>query len=345
MFNQRLTHTVFIGLISAAVFLTSGCGSEKSSQQKDALIPAGGANPVGGGVADPLGGPGNSPQPATSGSLAVGQDAKLGPLVTSQGRTVYRFDKDTASPPKSNCDGQCAEAWPPVPSGGSGAAAPTGIDAKALGEVKRADGTSQLTVSGWPAYFYAQDAAPGDTKGQGLQGVWFGMAPDGKPAGKDAGQQGNSSQGGQQNSDQGSQQPPGKEGKEPSQNDKGKSHGRGRGGGLTIVIKQVVGGIVASSNGRSLYQNGSGRNQSACRRGCGKDWLPAGAVDLDQVKGIDRRLIGQMRLADNSLQLTINGQPMYFFAGDSKTGDMNGQGRDGCWSTVSPQGQPSMNMK
>ena len=41
---------------------------------------------------------------------------KLGEVVTdSAGMTLYRFDKDTAEPPKSNCDGDCATAWPPVP--------------------------------------------------------------------------------------------------------------------------------------------------------------------------------------------------------------------------------------
>ncbi|OSC55458.1 hypothetical protein B5181_36010, partial [Streptomyces sp. 4F] len=56
----------------------------------------------------------NAPEPA--GKLSVSTDAEIGELVTDgAGRTLYRFDEDTAKPPKTTCEGDCATAWPPVP--------------------------------------------------------------------------------------------------------------------------------------------------------------------------------------------------------------------------------------
>ncbi|MFG2137147.1 SCO0930 family lipoprotein [Streptomyces sp. NPDC048650] len=116
-----------------------------------------------------------------AGTLALREAAELGPVVTdAKGMTLYRFDKDTAKPPKSNCSGSCATTWPPVPA--DGAAAPAGIAKSALGSVTRADGTKQLTIGGWPAYRYAKDTKAGDTNGQGVGGTWNALAADGKKA-------------------------------------------------------------------------------------------------------------------------------------------------------------------
>ena len=47
--------------------------------------------------------------------LSANSTAQLGTVVVDgQGYTLYRFDKDTAKPPTSNCAGECAQQWPPV---------------------------------------------------------------------------------------------------------------------------------------------------------------------------------------------------------------------------------------
>ena len=39
---------------------------------------------------------------------------QIGTYVTDgAGRTLYRFDNDSANPPKSTCNGDCAKVWPP----------------------------------------------------------------------------------------------------------------------------------------------------------------------------------------------------------------------------------------
>lgn len=96
-----------------------------------------------------------------AGQLAVWDSKKLGKVETdSEGFTLHRFDKDTASPPKSNCEGDCAKTWPVVPAGKVTAAA--GTDGALIGKVIRADGTRQLTIAGRPMYRYAKDTKPGD---------------------------------------------------------------------------------------------------------------------------------------------------------------------------------------
>ncbi|MQS11572.1 hypothetical protein F7Q99_04540 [Streptomyces kaniharaensis] len=127
----------------------------------------------------------STPAPSQSGgsaTLKTATDPKLGTIVTdSAGFTLYRFDADSASPPKSNCNDNCAKIWPLEPANGN--VTVKGIDSKLVGTVTRADGSKQVTLNGWPAYRYAPDTRPGDTKGQGVDGTWFALTPTGDKAG------------------------------------------------------------------------------------------------------------------------------------------------------------------
>lgn len=113
----------------------------------------------------------------------------LGPIVVDGGGfTVYRYDKDSADPPESACDGPCAQQWKPVPA--AAAEHLNGLDKSAVSTLTREDGTDQATLHGWPLYRYAKDAMPGETAGQGSGGVWFPITPQGTKvtAGSDPGQ-------------------------------------------------------------------------------------------------------------------------------------------------------------
>jgi predicted lipoprotein with Yx(FWY)xxD motif len=120
--------------------------------------------------------------PAPSGpqvTLVAKSVPKMGDVVQDgDGRTLYRFDKDTPDPAKSNCEGQCAVTWPPVLS--NNAPQLQGVDPALVSTVKRADGTDQVTLDGWPLYTYSKDEAPGQWKGQGVGNTWFVVQPDGK---------------------------------------------------------------------------------------------------------------------------------------------------------------------
>lgn len=103
-------------------------------------------------------------------------------VVDGAGRTLYRFDKDTAKPSKSNCNGECATTWPPVTVNKGGRVFISGVKKADVGVVTRDDGRLQLTVGGWPVYRFNRDAKPGDTLGQGVGGTWFGVTPTGAKA-------------------------------------------------------------------------------------------------------------------------------------------------------------------
>ncbi|MFD7657661.1 hypothetical protein ACFV4N_27115 [Actinosynnema sp. NPDC059797] len=96
------------------------------------------------------------------------------------GFALYRFDKDTAKPSKSNCDAACLELWPPVLVGEH--TMTSGVDPTLVGSVDRADGRKQVTLAGWPLYRYAGDKKAGDLTGQGRNGTWFAVTPEGKKA-------------------------------------------------------------------------------------------------------------------------------------------------------------------
>lgn len=91
-----------------------------------------------------------------------GQDAALRRDV--DGYTLYTFRNDTDG--TSNCEGGCAQNWPPL-FADRGATAGNGLTL-----ISRSDGTQQWAREGLPLYLYQGDGAPGDTNGQGSNGVW-----------------------------------------------------------------------------------------------------------------------------------------------------------------------------
>ena len=111
-----------------------------------------------------------------AGTVAVASTGLGQVLVDGKGRTLYVFAKDKGD--QSVCSGKCAAAWPALTV--SGAATPgAGVQASLLSTAKQANGATQVTYGGKPLYYFAGDAAPGDTKGQGLNGVWFVVRADG----------------------------------------------------------------------------------------------------------------------------------------------------------------------
>lgn len=105
-------------------------------------------------------------------------DSDLGEILTdAEGNTIYYFANDSED--TSTCAGDCLANWPPVPAEGTPTAG-DGVDAE-LGTTEATDGTTMLTVNGFPAYYFAGDSAAGDTNGQGVGGVWFVFGADGEP--------------------------------------------------------------------------------------------------------------------------------------------------------------------
>jgi len=124
---------------------------------------------------------GTSPTPAATGTtISVATNAKLGQiLVDASGKTIYLFVADTGT--SSTFYTSCAAIWPPVLTTGAPQAG-AGAQASLLGTTARTDGTTEVTYAGHPLYYFIQDKAAGDAKGQGINGfggLWWVMSPSG----------------------------------------------------------------------------------------------------------------------------------------------------------------------
>jgi predicted lipoprotein with Yx(FWY)xxD motif len=129
---------------------------------------------------DPTEAPTEEPEEATvdGPQLEVASAAGIGDYVVDEdGFTLYVFLDD--SPGTSNCTDQCAAAWPPlIVEEGEEPGAPGEVTAE-LGTITRDDGSVQVTLDGWPLYYYGPDVEPGDTNGEGVGDIWFVARPDG----------------------------------------------------------------------------------------------------------------------------------------------------------------------
>ena len=134
----------------------------------------------------------SSPAAATAGSLKTATIGGATVLTNAKGFTLYSFAPDT--PAKSNCNGTCAQNWPPV----KGSATASGVTGT-FGTIKRSDGSVQATFDGHPLYTFVGDTAPGQAKGNGLNaagGLWHEITTSGTAATAPAGGSSSGSGGG-----------------------------------------------------------------------------------------------------------------------------------------------------
>jgi predicted lipoprotein with Yx(FWY)xxD motif len=103
-----------------------------------------------------------------------------------------------------------------------------------------------------------------------------------------------------------------------------------------------LGEIVVDAEGKTLYvfladEGGA----STCYEDCEASWPPL-TVDAEPVpgEGIEASLLGTTERDDGSLQVTLDGQPLYYFAADETADDVNGQGVGDVWFVVAPDGAP-----
>ena len=156
------TTSILSAALTVGVVVLGGCGSDDDGNAGAAGEPS----------------PGTSSSAPAEEPVLAAADSDLGEIVVDvEGMTVYVFDKDTPGSGTSACTGGCLEAWPAVVADSD---SPTveGVSGE-VGTITRDDGTLQVTLEGYPLYLWQDDTAPGDTTGQGVQGVWWVVTPDG----------------------------------------------------------------------------------------------------------------------------------------------------------------------
>jgi predicted lipoprotein with Yx(FWY)xxD motif len=228
----------------------------------------------------------------TSGRPAIGvasvmtERSRIGTVLagrTALGRrTLYTLSFDT--PNKTTCTGACAALWPPLLTSGRAKAGP-GVSQRLIGTLRRPDGTFQVTYHGHPVYMFSFDlgagAPPGLTNGEYLidpaaSGVWYTVTPRGTP-------------------DPGTTTV----GSEPS-------------AGANILA--ITAGLTHAT--ATLYAFSiDTRTMSKCTGTCAQFWPPVLTTrGVKAGRGVNQHMLGTLRRADGTIQVSYNGHPLYFFA-------------------------------
>jgi predicted lipoprotein with Yx(FWY)xxD motif len=188
----KRSHSSIVLIAVATGLVVAGCGSSSNSGStsgKAASSNSASGNSSSGAGYGYGGGQSTSSSSSSSGAAApvsVGNASGVGPvLVDSTGMTLYYFEKDQKGSGQSKCEGPCAQAWPPLTTGGQPKAM-SGVNASMLGTIKRSDGSMQVTYAGWPLYTFIEDKAPGQDNGtdsKAFGASWYPLHPNGEKAG------------------------------------------------------------------------------------------------------------------------------------------------------------------
>lgn len=105
--------------------------------------------------------------------------------------------------------------------------------------------------------------------------------------------------------------------------------------------KSSLGEIVVDGKGMTVYvydKDKANSGSSACTGNCAGLWpavtTTASTPKVTGVTGTVSTITGTA----GGKQVTLNGLPLYTWQGDSKAGDVSGQGYGGIWWAVSPTG-------
>ncbi len=309
----RITHTTIptrttarrLALIGAGVAVTiAACGSDSTSTP--AAEPAAAPPPAEAAPAAATPAPG--PAAVTTATTELGDI-----LVGADGLTVYGFTNDTEA--VSTCYGTCAEAWPPVIVDEDWSVAP-GLDSGIFATTTRDDGSLQLVAGKWPLYYFAGDAAAGDTSGQNSGEVWFVVDTNGVLI------QGEGAADGIADGDAETAEPDADEAPDA----------------LAVQTAATdLGDVLVDAAGLTLYgfTPDAGANPT-CEGACADAWPP---ILVDEVPaGLDPAVFSTATRPDGTTQLVAGQWPLYLFAGDAAPGDTAGQGSGDQWFAVAPDG-------
>lgn len=108
------------------------------------------------------------------------------------------------------------------------------------------------------------------------------------------------------------------------------------------TAESSLGTIVVNADGMSVYvfdKDTPNSGASTCEGECLDNWpavmVEEGSLEVDGVTGT----VDTITRTDGSLQVTLNGWPLYLYAGDMAAGDVTGQAVGGVWWVISPNGE------
>jgi predicted lipoprotein with Yx(FWY)xxD motif len=115
-------------------------------------------------------------------------------------------------------------------------------------------------------------------------------------------------------------------------------------GAATIAVRTTpLGRILVDGRGMTLYlfEKDTGM-KSTCNGACAKFWPPVTTTGAAKAGGgLDAGKLGTTARTDGETEVTYNGHPLYYDAGDKQPGDTTGEGLNAfgaLWYVLSPAG-------
>jgi predicted lipoprotein with Yx(FWY)xxD motif len=114
---------------------------------------------------------------------------------------------------------------------------------------------------------------------------------------------------------------------------------------LNTATHSDYGDYLTGLDDKALYifkSDVKGSGESTCYDACISAW-PAYLVDSKDYKPELAGDFSVITRKDGSYQLAYNGWPLYYFAGDAKAGDVNGQGVGEVWYVANYKAEAASN--
>jgi predicted lipoprotein with Yx(FWY)xxD motif len=114
--------------------------------------------------------------------------------------------------------------------------------------------------------------------------------------------------------------------------------------GTSVAVKAAsspLGQILVDPDGRTLYAfTNDTAAKSTCTGTCAEAWPPAVVAPTWTVApGLDAGVFSTVTRDDGTLQLAAGKYPLYYFSGDARPGDVNGQGSGDVWFAIDAKAQ------
>ena len=93
-------------------------------------------------------------------------------------------------------------------------------------------------------------------------------------------------------------------------------------------VKDIGDPALVGPDGKTVYLfEGDKGGKPTCTGACAGIWPPVTASGMPTAgSGLDQALLGTVKRADGSTQVTFAGHPLYYYSGDATAGSAKGQG-------------------
>jgi len=113
---------------------------------------------------------------------------------------------------------------------------------------------------------------------------------------------------------------------------------------VKIATSDTLGTYLTDKEGMTLYYfKKDAPAMSACSGGCVDKWPLFYRETVAPPEGIPASDFATLTREDGKTQTTFRGYPLYYWVGDTKPGDTNGNGVKGVWYVIDPAHFPPMN--